>query len=55
MVVGILTILKHLDITPNSHGMAKHLILFLHPVIKVMDDNWQTQSQGNIIQLGFLS
>ena len=54
VVVGILAVLKHLDITANGHGMAKHLILFLHAVVKVMDDNKQTQCQWDIIQLHFL-
>ena len=54
VVVGILAVLKHLDITANGHGMAKDLILFLHAVIKVMDDNRQTQRQRNVVQLHFL-
>ena len=53
VVIGILAVLKHLNITANGHGMAKDLILFLHAVIKVMDDNRQTQCQWDVVQLYF--
>ena len=54
MVVSILTILKHLDVTANGHGVGKYLIPFLHSVIIITNDNRQAQGQRDVIQLHLL-
>ena len=54
MVIGILAVLKHFDVTANGHGVGKYLIPFLHSVIIITNDNRQAQGQRDVIQLHLL-